>query len=76
MNLTLGGRLRGVEFVYKETGVNRPLNPNDEEKINLNKTRYRNQINKVALAIKDIIQSIKTPDVSENPTNREYSGRY
>ncbi len=66
----LGGVLRGIEFIYKEPGVNRPLNPNDDEKINLNKTRYRNQINKVALAIKDIIHSIKIPEVYENPTNR------
>ncbi len=67
----LEGVLRGVEFVYKEPGVNRPLNPNDDEKTNLNKTRYRNQINKVALAIKDIIQSIKAPEVSENQINRD-----
>ena len=50
----MGGVLRGVEFVYKEPGVNRSLTPEDDEKINLNRTRYRNQINKVALAIKDI----------------------
>ena len=51
----LGGVLRGIEFIYKEPGVNRPLKPDDDEKINLTKTKYRNQINKVANAIKDII---------------------
>jgi TolB-like protein len=56
----LGGALRGVEFIYKSSGVNRPLrskedNPND----NLNKTFYRDQINKVALAIKEIILGFK-----------------
>ena len=56
----LGGVLRGVEFIYKESGFNRPLKPDDDEKINLNKTNYRNQITKVALAIKEIISGLKT----------------
>jgi dienelactone hydrolase len=52
----LGGVLRGVEFIYKSAGVNRSLrsqedNPHD----NISHTIYRDQINKVALAIKDII---------------------
>jgi tetratricopeptide (TPR) repeat protein len=55
----LGGVLRGLEFIYKEPGVNRPLKPDDDEKINLNKTKYRNQINKVANAIKEIISGLK-----------------
>ncbi len=54
----LGGVLRGVEFIYKESGVNRPLKSDDDDKINLNKTKYRNQINKVANAIKDIITGV------------------
>ena len=57
----LGGYLRGVEFIYKEPGVNRPLKPDDDDKINLNKTKYRNQINKVANAIDEIISSLKIP---------------
>ena len=56
---TLGGFLRPVEFIYKEPGVNRPLTSYDDEKLNLNKTRYRNQINKVANAIDEIITSLK-----------------
>jgi TolB-like protein/Tfp pilus assembly protein PilF len=51
----LGGYLRGIEFIYKELGVNRPLTPKDSEDKNTNKTNYRNQINKVANAIKEII---------------------
>jgi TolB-like protein len=54
----LGGVLRGIEFIYKEPGVNRPLSSKDNEEKNLNKTNYRNQINKVALAIREIITSI------------------
>ena len=58
----IGSVLRGVDFIYKSAGVNRPLrskeeNPHD----NLNHTNYRDQINKVSLAIKDIIESLKVP---------------
>jgi len=56
----IGGVLRSIEFIYAEPGVNRPLranedNPND----NLNHTTYRNQINKVANSIQDILQGLK-----------------
>ncbi len=54
----LGGVLRGIEFIYKEPGVNKPLTGDDDEKKNLNNTRYRIQINKVANAIKEIISAI------------------
>ena len=55
----LGGFLRSIEFIYKEPGVNRPLKPEDEEKKNLNGTKYLNQINKVANAVKEIINVLK-----------------
>ncbi len=55
----LGGVLRGIEFIYKEPGVNRPLSPKDDGEKNINKTSYRNQINKVALAIKEIMSGLK-----------------
>jgi tetratricopeptide (TPR) repeat protein/TolB-like protein len=59
-----GGVLRGVEFIYKSPGVNRPLRPKeDKSQDNLNNTIYRDQINKVALAIKDIILGLKTRSV-------------
>ena len=56
--LVLEGVMRGVEFIYKEPGINRSLTPKDSEEKNLNKTNYRNQINKIALAIREIITSI------------------
>jgi hypothetical protein len=37
----LGGVLRGIEFIYKSSGVNRPLKPTDSPDKNLNKTYYR-----------------------------------
>jgi TolB-like protein len=55
----LGGVLRGVEFIYKEAGVNKPLTSEDDEKQNLNHTKYRIQINKVANAIKEIISGLR-----------------
>ncbi len=54
-----GGFLRGVEFVYKEPGIDKPLAPGDNEKKNLNNTTYRIQIIKVAHAIKDVISGLK-----------------
>ncbi len=57
----LGGVLRGIEFIYKEAGVDKPLAPDDDEKKNLNKTKYRIQIVKVAHAIKEIVTALKQP---------------
>ena len=66
----LGGFLRGIEFIYKELGVNRPLMANEDHPANnLNKTFYRNQINKVANSIKDIITAIG----QYNPQHEELS---
>ncbi len=60
----LGGVLRGIEFVYAEPGVNRPLKPDDDEKINLNNTKYRNQINKVGNAIQEIILGLSAEPIN------------
>ena len=56
----LNGSLRSIDFIYRDAGVNRPLRPVDDE-INVAgvKVLYRNQINKLANAIKDIISGIK-----------------
>ncbi len=62
----LKGLLRGVEFIYKEPGVNKPLTSEDDEKKNLNHTKYRIQINKVALAIKEIILGIKAGSAAQS----------
>ena len=59
----LGGVLRGVDFIYKEPGVNKPLTADDDEKKNLNSTKYRIQINKTANAIEEIILGIKTEPI-------------
>ena len=76
----LSGGLRSIDFIYREQGVNRPLHPTDDEKHDSSqRPMYRNQINKLANAIKDIISGIKfsqqssSPVVSENyqPTARQ-----
>ncbi len=66
----LGGVLRAIEFIYKSAGVNRPLRANeDHPRDNLNKTYYRDQINKVANAIKEIVTALKkfSQDIEEVP---------
>ena len=45
--------------------MNRPLTPNDDEKTNLNKTKYRNQINKVANAIRGIAGELRVSAIPE-----------
>ena len=71
----LSGALRAVEFVYRELGVNRPLKVDDQEKKNLNETRYRNQINKVANAVKEIITALKSPGIRMPVPTKETHGR-
>jgi hypothetical protein len=56
----VGGVLRSIDFVYKESGVNRQLKERDDNIIKSpNQIFYRDQINKVALTIKEIIESMK-----------------
>jgi TolB-like protein len=57
----LEGSLRAIEFIYREPGVNRPLKISDSRTDNLNRTDYRNQINKMAIAIKEILSAIVKP---------------
>lgn len=54
----LGGVMRGIEFIYQEPGVNKPLTSDDDDKKNLKGTRYKIQVNKVANAINEIISGI------------------
>ena len=65
----LGGVLRSIEFIYKEPGVNKPLTSEDDEKKNLNNTKYRIQINKVANAIDEIIRGLK--NIQTTPLKNE-----
>ena len=63
----LGGAIRGIEFIYKSQGVNRPLRiVEDHPQDNLNKIYYRDQINKVANAIEEIIGSLMRHGLADN----------
>ena len=54
----INGVMRSVDFIYKASGVNRPLSPTDSRELNVYKTLYRDQINKVANATKDLLSSL------------------
>ncbi len=69
----MGERLRSIDFIYSASGVNRPLTPSDNPDKNLNRTFYRDQINKVANTIKEIIYSVH-PDEKKRAT-RSYQTR-
>ncbi|MDZ4714177.1 MAG: hypothetical protein SH819_01800 [Cytophagales bacterium] len=69
----LEGALRSIEFIYRTAGVNRPLTPSDNPEKNLNKTFYRDQINKVANGVKEILMGLKNfenPVIVPKPTPR------
>ncbi len=69
----LGGTLRSIDFIYKSTGVNRPLlSHEDHPHDNLNKTYYRDQINKVANAIKEIITALKKYHIQDGASPKEF----
>ena len=63
----LGGALRAIDFIFKSPGVNRPLTSADNPDKNQNKTFYRDQVNKVANAIKEILAAMK----EANPVNEK-----
>jgi tetratricopeptide (TPR) repeat protein len=63
----LGCRLRSIDFIYSSAGVNRPLKPSDDPAKNLNKSFYRDQINKVANTVKEIIYGLH-PDEKKRIT--------
>ena len=62
----LQSKLRPIDFIFRSPGVNRPLMPDDSRHGNTQSLFYRDQINKVANAIKQIIQAINRIDVLVN----------
>jgi hypothetical protein len=67
---SINGVMRPVDFIYKSSGVHRPLRSNeDNPSSNLNQTFYRDQINKVANALKEIFNGVT------NPTSTETEGQ-
>ena len=73
----VGGVMRSIDFIYTDTGVNRSLSPKDSKDENLNKTRYRDQINKVANAIKELIYGLQhKPFTSSQNQTIETTGHH
>ena len=78
----LGGVLRAIEFIFKSSGVNRPLNAKDDEVRTAGKILYRDQINKVANAVKEIVAAIMKPPaqvplpISQQKTKLSSKGKY
>jgi TolB-like protein len=56
-----GGPFRPVDFVYRATGVNRPLRPRDDEfrETPNQNNYYRDQINRVASVVKEVINAVR-----------------
>ncbi len=72
---TIGGVLRPVDFIYKETGVNRQLRAKDDDIIKSpGHVLYRDQINKVALAVREIIQSMRLQLARDRKKEKEIPG--
>ncbi|MCU0409480.1 MAG: hypothetical protein MUD02_11075, partial [Bacteroidales bacterium] len=68
----LGGNIRGIDFVYRSAGVNRPLRINEDyPQNNQNKTYYRDQLNKVANAIDEIFHALKSREQQYAAANDE-----
>lgn len=58
-----GEKLRSIDFIYRSAGVNRPLRSNEDHSVgNLYKYFYRDQINKVANSVKDIVSGLRKKD--------------
>jgi len=55
------GVLRAIDFIYKTPGVNRPLTPSDKKEENINRSVYRDQVNKVANAVKEVLSAMMEP---------------
>ncbi|MEI9920147.1 MAG: tetratricopeptide repeat protein [Bacteroidota bacterium] len=70
----LSGPLRAIEFIFKSAGVNRPLRADDKREDNLNRLFYRDQINKVANAAKEIMYGMRFPGrkQAEEPKRAEH----
>ena len=54
-----GSVMRPIDLIYKSAGVNRPLMEGDRREENSNHTLYRDQVNRVANAVDEILTALK-----------------
>jgi Predicted integral membrane protein len=66
-----GEQIRGIEFIFRQPGVNRPLRPDDIRKDNLNRIVYRDQVNKLANSVKEILNTLKNFNSGSNAVNEK-----
>jgi TolB-like protein len=67
-----GGAIRSIDFNYLSSGVNRPLLPKEEKPHeNLNHANYRDQINKLGNALKDLISAMVLNSGNNDPVVNE-----
>ncbi len=57
----IGGAMRPVDFIFRSMGVNRPLLPTDKPERSITNISYRDQLNKVANAVREIITAMRNP---------------
>ena len=63
------GPLRAIDFTYQSAGVNRPLRPKDDEAAKgPSQNVYRDQVNKTANAIKEIIAGLQGKEQNVMPS--------
>ncbi|MBX2954606.1 MAG: hypothetical protein KF846_00525 [Cyclobacteriaceae bacterium] len=56
------GQIRSIDFIFRAHGVNRPMRVNEDyPSSNLNKTFYRDQLNKTANSLKEVIMAMSSP---------------
>jgi TolB-like protein/tetratricopeptide (TPR) repeat protein len=68
----IGGALRSLEFTFNSVGVSRALTAADKRDENSNKTLYRDQINKVARAIKELFGGVQhSKDLPKGVSNHQ-----
>ncbi len=53
------GQIRAIDLIFKAAGVNRPLRSKDDELRDAKQILYRDQINKLANAMKEIILGLR-----------------
>lgn len=56
----LGSVMRPVDFIFKSAGINRPLTAADERREHQS-VFYRDQLNKVAMAVREIMTGLRQP---------------
>ncbi|HEY5918644.1 MAG TPA: hypothetical protein VIU13_14615, partial [Chryseolinea sp.] len=61
------GPIRSVDFIFRSPGVNRPLTPADRREDSPSKIIYKDQINKVANAVKEIVKASGGPSSETTP---------